>query len=66
MFTDLEVSLDEVEVVSEDRGTAIANISTGFEHVHSTHCGCLTHLFTDGCQCLHHSTQESPLCNTQS
>ena len=47
MFTDLEVSLDEVEVVSEDRGAAVANIGTGFEHVHSTHSGCLTHLFTD-------------------
>ena len=59
--TDLEVSLYEVEVVSEDRSTTVPNICTGLEHVHSTHCGCLTHLFANGRQRLHHCTQEGPL-----
>lgn len=44
IIPDLEVALDEVEVVPEDWGTTVTYIGTCLEHIHPTHCGCLTHL----------------------
>lgn len=60
-FSNLQVSLDKVEVVPEDRCTTVTYIGTCFEHVYPTHCGCLTHLFANGWQCFHYCTQEWPL-----
>lgn len=60
-MSDLKVSLDEVQEVSEDRGTVITNIGAGLEHIHSTHSSCLTHLLTDRWQSFHYCTQETPL-----
>ena len=46
-FSNLQVSLNEVQVVSEDCCAAVTNIGTCLVNVNSTHRGCLTHLLAD-------------------